>query len=192
MSNPIVHALVFLIDTLFTLYMVAILLRFFLQWARANFYNPLCQFIIKATNPVILPLRRFVPGLWGMDCAAILVVLVLSFINQTLLALLTLGTVSHVLAIFVLSLADLLGLIFYIYFFAILIVVVSSWFAAQPSPVLQALYQLLAPALTRIKQRLPAMSGFDLSPLVFSIGLVLFNILVVMPVKALGYGMLLG
>ena len=128
MNNPIIHALVFLIDTVFTLFMVAILLRFFLQWARANFYNPLCQFIIKATNPLILPLRRFIPGLWGMDCAAILVVLLLSFINQILLTLLTVGKLDF-LAVFVLSLADLFGLIFYIYFFAILIVVVSSWFA---------------------------------------------------------------
>lgn len=190
MNNPIIHALIFLIDTVFTLYMVAILLRFFLQWARASFYNPLCQFIIKATNPLILPLRRFIPGLWGMDCAAILVVLVLSFINQILLALLTVGKLD-VLAVFVLSLADLLGLIFYIYLFAILIVVVSSWFASRPSPVLQAIQQLLTPVLQRIRNKLPAMSGFDLSPLVFSIGLILYNILVVMPVKALGYGLLL-
>ena len=191
MNNPIIHALVFLIDTVFTLFMVAILLRFFLQWARANFYNPLCQFIIKATNPLILPLRRFIPGLWGMDCAAILVVLLLSFINQILLTLLTVGKLDF-LAVFVLSLADLFGLIFYIYFFAILIVVVSSWFASRPSPVLQAIVQLLAPVLQRIRAKLPAMSGFDLSPLVFSIGLILYNILVVMPVKALGYGLLLG
>jgi YggT family protein len=192
MNNPIVHALVFLIDTIFTLYIVAVLLRFFLQTVRANFHNPLCQLIIKATNPVLLPLRRFIPGLWGMDMAALTVAVVLSFINQTLLALLTLGSASKVLAIFVVSLADLLGLIFYIYLFALLIIVVASWFASGGSPVLQALHQLLSPILVRIRKRLPATSGFDFSPLVLGILLVLFNILVVMPVKALGFGMLLG
>lgn len=50
----------FLVSTLFDLYIMVVLLRIWLQWARADFYNPFSQFIVKATQPVVGPLRRII------------------------------------------------------------------------------------------------------------------------------------
>jgi YggT family protein len=70
MDNPYLStASAFLIDTVFGLYILLVLLRFLLQLARADFYNPICQFLVKATNPPLKPLRRIIPGLWKIDLA---------------------------------------------------------------------------------------------------------------------------
>lgn len=190
MTNPIAQAILFITDTLFTFYIVTILLRFCLQWVKADFYNPVCQFIIKVTNPVLLPLRRFIPGWFGLDWASLLAMLALSFINQLIFVLIGLGKLK-LLGTLILAFGDLLSMTFYIYFFGLLILVIASWLAPfTHNPVMQTLYQLLHPGLMRIQRRIPPISGFDLSPLFLSMALILFNILIVGPVKALGYGLL--
>jgi len=75
------NPLVFLIDILLHLYITALMLRIILQWVRADFYNPVSQFIIKITNPVVKPMRKIIPGLWGIDLATLIIVLILSSIK---------------------------------------------------------------------------------------------------------------
>ena len=82
-------ALVFLINTIFSLYILCVMLRFFLQWVKADFYNPLCQTLIKITNPLLRPLRRIIPGWFGLDIAAIVLMVILELISVALLALIT-------------------------------------------------------------------------------------------------------
>jgi len=65
------QALIFLINTAFSLYLMVVLLRIWLQWARADFYNPLSQFVVKATNPLIIPLRRILPSIGKIDTASV-------------------------------------------------------------------------------------------------------------------------
>ncbi|MHB8255141.1 MAG: YggT family protein, partial [Acidiferrobacter sp.] len=64
------QALAFLIDTLFGMYIVLVLLRFLLQLTHADFYNPFSQFIVRVTNAPLLPLRRLIPGYFGIDFAS--------------------------------------------------------------------------------------------------------------------------
>ena len=71
-SDYFTNPLVFLIQTLFGLYILAVLLRFLLQWVRADFYNPISQFLVKITSPPLKLLRRFIPGVGGIDLAAII------------------------------------------------------------------------------------------------------------------------
>ena len=81
--------LYFLINTLFDIYLMIVLLRIWLQWARADFYNPLSQFIVKATHPILAPMRRVIPSIGSLDLAAVLLALLvalLKFVAFTLLA----------------------------------------------------------------------------------------------------------
>ena len=81
MNNPYLsNAAVYLIDTVFSLYMLLVMLRFLLQVVRADFYNPICQFIVKATNPPLRPLRRVIPGVGGIDLASVILLLVLQVV----------------------------------------------------------------------------------------------------------------
>ena len=72
MNNFMVNAGAYLISTIIGLYIIIVLLRFLLQWVKADFYNPLSQFIVKATSPVLIPMRRIIPGLFGLDIASLL------------------------------------------------------------------------------------------------------------------------
>ena len=82
MNSRGLYALVFLINTVFGLYTAAVMLRFLLQWMRADFYNPICQAIVKLTNPPLLPLRRVIPGWRGLDFAAVVLVVILQIIDR--------------------------------------------------------------------------------------------------------------
>src|SRR3569832_332628 len=76
---------VFLIQTLFGLYILAVMLRLLLQWVRADIYNPISQFHVKVTNPPQRPLRRVLPGWGGIDLASVLLLIVLEMIEQFLI-----------------------------------------------------------------------------------------------------------
>ena len=107
MGGYFAQAGVFLIQFIFGLYILAILLRFMLQLVRADFYNPISQFLVSLTNPPLRPLRRLIPGLWGIDLASLLLLLVLSAIQWLLIYLLTTGTYPGPLGLAVHSLAHL-------------------------------------------------------------------------------------
>jgi len=83
-----VTATIFLIQTLFGFYILAVMLRFLLQCVRADFYNPLVQFLVRITNPLLLPLRRIVPGYKGLDVASLVLAFVLQFLEVLLVTLL--------------------------------------------------------------------------------------------------------
>src|SRR6185437_7488882 len=85
MNNNLSHVLLFLINTLFSLYIAAVMMRFLLQWAKADFYNPFCQFLMKITNPLLLPLRKIITGWLGLDIAALVLMLLLQLIEIALL-----------------------------------------------------------------------------------------------------------
>src|SRR5512143_2395312 len=88
MSDYLRNPIEFLLTVIFQLYILAVMLRFLLQWVRADFYNPLSQAIVKLTNPALRPLRRVIPGFGGIDLAALVLVLVLQILLGFLLALL--------------------------------------------------------------------------------------------------------
>ncbi|MEJ2760449.1 MAG: YggT family protein, partial [Gammaproteobacteria bacterium] len=127
MNGALGDALNFLIRTLFELYIVVVALRFLLQWVRADFYNPLSQFLVRATNPLLRPLRRIIPGYGGMDLASVVLMLLLKAAEICILGLVVAGRIPAPLGLLVLSLAEILRLVIYIFMFAIIIQVVLSW-----------------------------------------------------------------
>lgn len=180
------NAGVFLIQTLFGLYIGAIMIRFLLALARADFYNPISQFLVKVTNPPIVPLRRIIPSLGGIDMASVFLMLALQAIELTLVITIK-GFGIHPLGLFVLSIGGLLSLLLQIYFVTILIQVILSWVSpGGHNPAVSLLYNLNEPLLRRARRLLPAMHGFDISPILVMIVLQLLTILLVAPINDLG------
>ncbi|MGD8569859.1 MAG: YggT family protein [Gammaproteobacteria bacterium] len=186
------NAIQFLIHTLFSLYLVAIMLRVLLQVTRADFYNPVSQFLVKVTNPPLIPLRRLIPGFMGIDLAAIVLMLLIKIVEIFLIVLI-LGASIGIVGIIVLSIAELLRLLINIYFFTILIQVVVSWInPGAYNPALSLLYSINEPLLRRARRLIPPISGFDLSPIVVVILLQLVSMLIIQPIADLGGGLALG
>ena len=103
--------LAYLIQTLLSLYLVAMLLRFLLQLVKADFYNPICQFLVKVTNPLVIPLRKVVPGLAGLDLASLLLALLLQLAGIVLLLLINGLGLPNVALLLVWSLLGVIGLL---------------------------------------------------------------------------------
>ena len=119
------NAATFLIETLFFLYILILMLRFLLQWVRADFYNPVSQFIVKATQPPLAPLRRIIPGLAGLDMAALVFMFALKLLELWLVTGL-LGMSPQIGGLVMLSIAELLSLLINVFKFSILIQVIIS------------------------------------------------------------------
>ena len=176
---------VFLVQVLFGLYATLVVLRFLLQLTRADFYNPLSQFIVKATRPLLNPLRRVIPGVSGMDLASLVLAWLLITIEQ--LAILGLaGAGFQPAAAALLAIPEMISLIINIFLFAKLIHVIMSW--VNPggyNPVIKLIHGLTEPLLAPVRRRMPDMGGLDLSPMIVMIGLVVLEMLLVPPIKEL-------
>jgi YggT family protein len=186
MGNYAGNAGVFLIQTLFGLYLVAVMLRFLLQLSRADFYNPVSQFLVKVTNPPLIPLRRIIPGLIGIDMAAVVLLIVIQAVELVLVGLVQ-GFSLSIPGLVVLTFAELLNLLLNIYFFTIIIQVILSW--VNPggyNPAVALLYSINEPILSRARRVIPPISGFDLSPIVVFIGIQLLKIVLVSPIADIG------
>ena len=158
-------ALIYLISTLTDLYVTAILLRLLLQWAKADFYNPLSQFLIKITNPVLVPARRLIPSIGRLDTASVVVMLLLEMLQLVLINLLG-KTEFGFQFLFLFAVQKLLIALLLTYFVLIIARVIVSWVASQSRhPLIPLIHQLTEPVLRPIGKLLPPMGGVDLSPL---------------------------
>ena len=174
---------VFLVQVIFGLYAVLVVLRFLLQMTRADFYNPLSQFIVKATKPVLNPLRRVIPGVSGMDTASLVLAWLVVTIEQLLILGLS-GLGLQPLAAALLAVPELIALVINIFLFAILIQVIISWInPGSYNPALSLIHSLTEPLLRPVRRRMPEMGGLDLSPMVVMIGLVVLEMLLIPPIK---------
>ncbi|MDH3342838.1 MAG: YggT family protein [Gammaproteobacteria bacterium] len=173
-DNPFI----FLIDTLFDIYIAIVLLRFLLQQVGADFYNPISQFIVKATHKPVIIARRIIPSLRGIDLATLSLAVLL--ILTKLIILLALGGMQpSISALLIKSLFDLISLTFDIFIFAVFLQAILSWVNPDPyNPVSALLSSLTRPILNPIRKRLPIMGGLDLSTIVALIGLMFVKRLV--------------
>jgi YggT family protein len=184
-GSYILNPLEFILNTLFGLYILLLMVRFLLQWVRADFYNPISQFIVKVTNPPLRPLRRIIPGWGGIDFAAVVLMLVLQLLSLTLVLLMRGQGVPPVTLLFW-SLAELAALTINIYIGAILIQAVISWInPGTYNPVVTLLHSLTEPLLRPARRLLPPMSGFDFSPILVLIALNVLKMLVIPPLMVL-------
>ena len=180
-GNGLVDAVTFLIHALGGLYLLAVLLRFVLQLVRADFYNPLSQFIVRATSPLLMPLRRVIPGFGGIDLAS----LVLALLVQLALILIILaldGGASWTLPLLLAwSLIGVTSLFLKIFFFALIVSVILSWVApGTHNPAAQLVHQICEPLLAPIRRFLPNLGGLDISPIFAFIALHLLDRYVVL------------
>ena len=186
-GNYLINAGVYLINILFSLYILAVMLRFLLQTIRADFYNPICQFLVTVTNPALKPLRRWIPGYLGVDWPSILLMILLQLLEVCLIALLVSGQIPATISLPVVIASKLLKLLIYTYIVIIVIQAIISWI--QPgtySPFTVLLYQLCEPLVRPIRRHIPAAGGIDWSLFLVLILLNLALILLVAPLQDLG------
>ncbi|MDH3325286.1 MAG: YggT family protein [Gammaproteobacteria bacterium] len=176
----------FLVETLIGLVLMVVMLRFLLQLIRADFNNPVSQFIVKVTNPMLVPLRRFIPGVAGIDMSSVVLLFGIQYLELFLLTIMN-GAQFFAIGMIVIAIAKIIGLAITVFTFSILIQVVISW--VNPgvyNPVVGLLYQINEPVLGRARKLIPPIQGFDLSPIVAMIALQLISMLVVAPISDFG------
>ena len=197
-SGYLISPLMLVINTLFDLYILLVLLRFLLQMLRADFYNPVSQFIVKLTTYPLRMLRRVIPSVGGQDTAAIVLCLVLIYGKFLLLRLLSIPAVQigGVMApltgvsyagLLVFCIADLIALIITVFLVAVIIQVILSWInPGQYNPVIGLVHKLSDPVLKPIRRLIPSLGGLDLSPLFATLALLVAKMLIVPPIIYLG------
>jgi len=155
--------------TVFGFITLALLARFFMQWGRVSFRNPIGQFVITVTDWAVMPARRIIPGLFGLDMASLL----LAWVAQTLHVLIEIGLgmpVNTQFAIPLLGLVDLARMAVYLVFAIVLVSVVLSWVGAR-TPAAYVFDELSRPFLAPFRRLIRPLGGIDLSPLVLLLAL---------------------
>ena len=172
--NPISNVFDFLIHVLFTMYIYAVILRMLLGLTRADFYNPFSQFILTVTNPVLTPLRKFIPSFGEIDIAAILLIFVLKFVELVLRGLL-IGKQLFLSALIAPAIIGVLQQVLNIFIFAIILLVIISWVAphmhGQSNPITPILRSISEPLIRPARKLIPPIGIFDLSTLAVLLGL---------------------
>ncbi|MFA5919817.1 MAG: YggT family protein [Methylococcaceae bacterium] len=181
MTDPII----FLIDSLFSLYILAVLLRFLLQWCGADFYNPISQFLVKITHPPLRILRRFVPSIGKIDTSSLILILALQMFADFSILMLK-GVTINIGALTILSITQLISLLINVFVFAVFARAILSWmnpgaFNAAAS----ILATLTEPLLDICRKVIPDLGGLDLSPLVALLLLQLAKMVILPPLHEL-------
>ena len=171
------EALIYIVQTLGSLYLLIVLLRFILQLVRADFYNPLSQFTVKATQPLLKPLRRIIPGFGGLDLASLALAILVQLVLMVLVILIASANPAAVgLQLLVWAIIAVTSLFLKIFFFAMIISVILSWVApGSYNPGAQLVNQICEPLLAPFRRLLPNLGGLDISPIFAFIALNLLD-----------------
>ena len=181
------QAIIFLVKLFFDIYILTLILRYLLTIVRVDSLNPLSALIIKVTNPLLKPLRRTIPGYFGIDWASIISLFLVQAIEIILVALIITGEIPAFSGLTILTIAYLLRTILYIYLFIIIVQVIISWLNPNVyNPITTIMYQISEPILKPIRQFIPSSGGLDFSPLVALIIINLLMILIISPLMDLG------
>ncbi|NUT75213.1 YggT family protein [Pseudomonas sp. C1C7] len=158
-------AAIFVIQTLGSLYLLIVLLRFILQLVRANFYNPLCQFVVRATQPLLKPLRRVIPSMFGLDMSSLVLALLVQMALFAVILLLQ-GYEVNVLFLVPWALIGIFALFLKVLFWAMIISVILSWVApGSHNPGAELVQQITEPVLAPFRRIIPNLGGLDISPI---------------------------
>jgi YggT family protein len=156
----------FLIDFVFNIYLMVVLLRLWLQFARADFYNPFSQFVVKVTQPIVAPMRRILPSIGRLDTATLVLAVLVAGLKIVTLNLVLGGAGLNILSLvvvsFIIVIKEALSLVMYV----LILRAIMSWVSQGNNPMELVLGQLTEPMLSPIRRRLPDMGGLDLSVMV--------------------------
>jgi YggT family protein len=171
------NALTFLVATLIDLYLIIVLLRLWMQLTRADFYNPVSQFVYKATQPVIGPLRGVMPMIGTLDTASVLFAIALGMLKIAALVWLN-GLPMSPLVIVIQGIMTTIGSLLSMLFWVLIVRAILSWFSQGYNPVEAMLHQITEPLLAPVRRVIPPIGGLDLSVLVVVIALQFLRILI--------------
>jgi YggT family protein len=178
MGGSVNNAFAFLVETLFSLYLAALLLRVLLEAVGADYYNPISQVLLKITEPLVAPLGRVIPRIGRFNTAAVVLMLILQLIAVFLVLMLN-GMTLPLLDLLTVSVMRLVRLLLTMYLVLILAEVILSWVGGgMRHPIIPLIYQLTRPVLEPIRKVLPSLGGLDLSPLVALIAIQFLMILI--------------
>lgn len=176
---------IFIIDSLSSLYILAIMLRFLLQWSRAEFYNPISQFLVKITHPILKIVRRYVPPIGKIDTSSVVLALSLQMLADFSVLYLK-GFTVGIGALAILSLGNLVALLINIYIYAVFARAILSWLnPGSFNSASSLLHSLTEPLLDTCRKFIPDMGGMDLSPLVALMLLQLAKMVILPPLHQL-------
>lgn len=172
------NSVLFLVDILFNLYLMVVLLRLWLQLAQADFYNPFSQFVVKATHPIVAPMRRVIPPIGKLDTATLVLALGVAALKLFLLNLIVGVTYTNPIGLLLGASLDVLREGFQMVMWVLIIRALLSWVSQGYNPMEQVLHQLTNPLLAPIRRIIPPMGGLDLSVMVAIIGLLFLQKLI--------------
>jgi YggT family protein len=184
-SNYLTDPIILLVDTLGSLYILAVLLRFLLQWCGTSFYNPIAQLLLKITHPPLRILRRFVPPVGRIDTSSLILVLALQMlVNFTILILK--GVTVNIGALTILSVTDLVALLINIFIFSVFARALLSWInPGTYDSASSILASLTEPLLSICRRFIPDLGGIDFSPLAALLFLQLAKMIILPPLQQL-------
>ena len=155
---------IYLINTLFDLYLVVLGARLILAWVRANYFNPVTRFIIKITQPIVSPVRRIIPTYWGIEFATLFLMIVFELLKMILISSILLGGVD-LSVIFILAVLGCIKMVLTVIFYSILIGAIMSLLSPGHTPVSEVLYQISSPVLKPLRRLIPPIGGIDITPI---------------------------
>lgn len=169
----------FLIQSIATIYLVIVLLRFLLQLCRADFFNPVSQFAHRATAPLLLPLRKLFPAWQNFDFASLILALLLQWLAIQLTASLNGNALINVFYVLWWGTLGILSMLINIYIYGLLAAIILSWVAPHnPHPAVSLLWQLMEPVMAPFRKIVPNLGGLDLSPILVFLVLNMLRIFV--------------
>jgi len=169
--EAIIYLLRFAFDALLTI----LIMRVWLQLVKADFYNPLSQFIVKVSNPLVIPLRRVIPGFGGIDLATVLLAFVVATGKFISITLISGGELQLAISLYI-GLIILLKQVGFLIFIIMLVMALMSWVVQGYNPTQMIFHQLTEPFLSPIRKIVPSIGGLDLSVLIAFLLLNVINI----------------
>lgn len=193
-SGYLTSPLLLIVNTLIDLYVLLVMLRFVLQMLRADFYNPISQFVVHVTTPPLKPLRKVIPGIGGQDLAALVLCLLILLIKYFIIRAMGASVIDivNVMApigsasiggLVIIAIADSLAIFINIFLFAVIIQVILSWVnPGAYNPAIGVINNISRPVLRPVKRFIPPLGGLDLSPLFATLGLIVVKMLAIPPI----------
>lgn len=158
---------IYLLQTGLGFYLIIVMLRFIMQLVGADFYNPISQFVFKATQPIVGPLQTILKPIGRFDPASLTLAIALQIAGIVLLLMLNNVATPNPVTLFLWGFVGALGLLIKIYFYALLATIILSWISPSGSnPAAYLLHQITEPVMAPVRSLLPPMGGLDFSPIV--------------------------
>lgn len=187
MLSFFIQAFEFLFRSLFDIAIFNFISRFILQMVKVNAFNPFSQLLLKVTDPLLAPARRYIPSIQRIDTACLMIIVGLTFLKLIVLSWIQFQKTPHIIGLLLWTAGDVSTAVLYFFFFAILAQTVMSWMAnGSTHPLNNLLAQITAPIMRPIRRVLKPISGFDLTPLPAMMGVQFLIILFASPLTQMG------